>query len=139
MTISIQSISIYRDNYSNRVQLVHSPALGAPVQKIQAPEWTSSHSYPAAICPGLHTSGDPAVEVTFQTTTPRRGSIRIGASVAVGDQLFALAPKSVQFLSLAQSLTGNTAGAQQTARELQRQHPQFPGLPQLLAMLGLPR
>jgi tetratricopeptide (TPR) repeat protein len=42
-------------------------------------------------------------------------------------------------LSLAQSLTGNTAGAQQTARELQRQHPQFPGLPQLLTMLGLPR
>ncbi len=42
-------------------------------------------------------------------------------------------------LSLVQSLTGNTAGAQQTARELQRQHPQFPALPQLLRMLGLPR
>ena len=42
-------------------------------------------------------------------------------------------------LSLVQSLTGNTAGAQQTARELQRQHPQFPALPQLFRMLGLPR
>ncbi|AMW04285.1 hypothetical protein [Gemmatimonas phototrophica] len=42
-------------------------------------------------------------------------------------------------LSLAQSLTGNLAGAQQTARELQRQHPQFPALPQLLSVLGLPR
>lgn len=42
-------------------------------------------------------------------------------------------------LSLAQSLTGNTAGAQQTARRLQQLHPQFPALPQLFAMLGLPR
>jgi lysophospholipase L1-like esterase len=42
-------------------------------------------------------------------------------------------------LSLAQSLTGNTAGAQQTARRLQQMHPQFPALPQLLTMLGLPR
>ncbi|HEY0929726.1 MAG TPA: hypothetical protein VGE27_07380 [Gemmatimonas sp.] len=41
-------------------------------------------------------------------------------------------------LALAQSLTGDGAGARQTAQTLRRLHPQYQALPQLLAMLGLP-
>jgi lysophospholipase L1-like esterase/Flp pilus assembly protein TadD len=42
-------------------------------------------------------------------------------------------------LALAQSVVGNSAGAHATARELQRLHPQFPALAQLLSVLGLSR
>ena len=40
-------------------------------------------------------------------------------------------------LALAQSLTGNTAAARETAQQLERLHPGFPALPELRAALGI--